>query len=171
MRFASICLNKIENAPFLEDHQNRIILKRVLVFGFFFKLQVIVPLPAWNVRTREPLTDNMEKFSIETELIYKYSPFRSEQEVMQQFDKILGEKGSVFRILKDSILFPRDPVHVAIYPKEECSHKRVTNTVSVTSGTLVIVFNLKLMDNGEPELDVTSDPRDIQMAETPPEGT
>ncbi|XP_078237691.1 ATPase MORC2 isoform X2 [Pogona vitticeps] len=27
------------------------------------------------------------------------------------------------------------------------------------------------MDNGEPELDVTSDPRDIQMAETPPEGT
>lgn len=39
------------------------------------------------------------------------------------------------------------------------------------SGTLVIIFNLKLMDNGEPELDVTSDPQDIQMAETPPEGT
>ncbi|XP_032085033.1 ATPase MORC2 isoform X2 [Thamnophis elegans] len=92
--------------------------------------EVIVPLPTWNARTREPLTDNMEKFSIETELIYKYSPFKSEREVMQQFDKIFGEKG-----------------------------------------TLVIVFNLKLMDNGEPELDVTSDPRDIQMAETPPEGT
>uniref|UniRef100_A0A670ZP68 MORC family CW-type zinc finger 2 n=1 Tax=Pseudonaja textilis TaxID=8673 RepID=A0A670ZP68_PSETE len=92
--------------------------------------EVIVPLPTWNSRTREPLTDNMEKFSIETELIYKYSPFKSEQEVMQQFDKIFGDKG-----------------------------------------TLVIVFNLKLMDNGEPELDVTSDPRDIQMAETPPEGT
>ncbi|KAG8146117.1 putative MORC family CW-type zinc finger protein [Naja naja] len=54
---------------------------------------VIVPLPTWNARTREPLTDNVEKFSIETELIYKYSPFKSEQEVMQQFDKILGEKG------------------------------------------------------------------------------
>uniref|UniRef100_A0A8C5STB9 MORC family CW-type zinc finger 2 n=1 Tax=Laticauda laticaudata TaxID=8630 RepID=A0A8C5STB9_LATLA len=92
--------------------------------------EVIVPLPTWNSRTREPLTDNMEKFSIETELIYKYSPFKSEQEVMQQFDKIFGDKG-----------------------------------------TLVIIFNLKLMDNGEPELDVTSDPRDIQMAETPPEGT
>lgn len=39
------------------------------------------------------------------------------------------------------------------------------------SGTLVIIFNLKLMDNGEPELDVTSDSRDIQMAETSPEGT
>ncbi|NXM70035.1 MORC2 protein, partial [Serilophus lunatus] len=92
--------------------------------------EVIVPLPTWNARSHEPLTDNMEKFAIETELIYKYSPFKSEREVMEQFNKIRGEKG-----------------------------------------TLVIIFNLKLMDNGEPELDVTSDPRDIQMAETPPEGT
>ncbi|XP_010221131.1 PREDICTED: MORC family CW-type zinc finger protein 2 [Tinamus guttatus] len=92
--------------------------------------EVIVPLPTWNARNQEPMTDNMEKFAIETELIYKYSPFKSEQEVMEQFDKIRGEKG-----------------------------------------TLVIIFNLKLMDNGEPELDVTSDPWDIQMAETPPEGT
>uniref|UniRef100_A0A8C5TQQ3 MORC family CW-type zinc finger 2 n=1 Tax=Malurus cyaneus samueli TaxID=2593467 RepID=A0A8C5TQQ3_9PASS len=92
--------------------------------------EVIVPLPTWNSRSREPVTDNMEKFAIETELIYKYSPFKSEREVMDQFNKIRGEKG-----------------------------------------TLVIIFNLKLMDNGEPELDVTSDPHDIQMAETPPEGT
>ncbi|KAM6111862.1 ATPase MORC2 isoform 2-T2 [Pterocles gutturalis] len=92
--------------------------------------EVIVPLPTWNARSRDPVTDNMEKFAIETELIYKYSPFKAEQEVMEQFNKIRGEKG-----------------------------------------TLVIIFNLKLMDNGEPELDVTSDPRDIQMAETPPEGT
>ncbi|NWW35046.1 MORC2 protein, partial [Panurus biarmicus] len=92
--------------------------------------EVIVPLPTWNARSREPVTDNMEKFAIETELIYKYSPFKSEREVMDQFNKIRGEKG-----------------------------------------TLVIIFNLKLMDNGEPELDVTSDPQDIQMAETPPEGT
>ncbi|XP_077164769.1 ATPase MORC2 [Paroedura picta] len=92
--------------------------------------EVIVPLPSWNAHTEEPITDNMEKFAIETELIYKYSPFKSEQEVLQQFRKIPGEKG-----------------------------------------TLVIIFNLKLMDNGEPELDITSDPKDIQMAETPPEGT
>ncbi|NXS78976.1 MORC2 protein, partial [Erpornis zantholeuca] len=92
--------------------------------------EVIVPLPTWNAQNREPVTDNMEKFAIETELIYKYSPFKSEREVMDQFNKIRGEKG-----------------------------------------TLVIIFNLKLMDNGEPELDVTSDPQDIQMAETPPEGT
>lgn len=56
-------------------------------------LQVIVPLPTWNVWNREPVSDNMEKFAIETELIYKYSPFKSEQEVMEQFNKIRGEKG------------------------------------------------------------------------------
>ncbi|XP_059531993.1 ATPase MORC2 isoform X1 [Myotis daubentonii] len=92
--------------------------------------EVIVPLPTWNARTRDPLTDNLEKFSIETELIYKYSPFHNEEEVMTQFMKIPGD-----------------------------------------SGTLVIIFNLKLMDNGEPELDIVSNPRDIQMAETSPEGT
>ncbi|XP_073916720.1 ATPase MORC2 isoform X2 [Castor canadensis] len=92
--------------------------------------EVIVPLPTWNARTREPITDNVEKFAIETELVYKYSPFRTEEEVMTQFMRIPGD-----------------------------------------SGTLVIIFNLKLMDNGEPELDVMSNPKDIQMAETSPEGT
>nr|XP_016849638.1 PREDICTED: MORC family CW-type zinc finger protein 2-like [Anolis carolinensis] len=82
--------------------------------------EVIVPLPYWHVRTKEPLTDNMEKFVLETELIYKYSPFKSEDEVMEQFNKISRE-----------------------------------------NGTLVIIFNLKLMDNGEPELYVSSDPHDI----------
>ncbi|XP_007952117.1 ATPase MORC2 [Orycteropus afer afer] len=92
--------------------------------------EVIVPLPTWNAQTREPITDNVEKFAIETELIYKYSPFRNEEDVMTQFMKIPGD-----------------------------------------SGTLVIIFNLKLMDNGEPELDIMSNPTDIQMAETSPEGT
>ncbi|XP_043736401.1 LOW QUALITY PROTEIN: ATPase MORC2-like [Cervus elaphus] len=92
--------------------------------------EVIVPLPTWNARNREPVTDNVEKFAIETELIYKYSPFRNEEEVMNQFMKIPGD-----------------------------------------SGTLVIIFSLKLMDNGEPELDIISNPRDIQMAEISPEGT
>ncbi|OBS82276.1 hypothetical protein A6R68_23734 [Neotoma lepida] len=92
--------------------------------------EVIVPLPTWNARTREPVTDNVEKFAIETELVYKYSPFHTEEQVMTQFMKIPGN-----------------------------------------SGTLVIIFNLKLMDNGEPELDIISNPKDIQMAETSPEGT
>ncbi|XP_032765346.1 ATPase MORC2B [Rattus rattus] len=92
--------------------------------------EVIVPLPTWSAHTREPVTDNVEKFAIETELIYKYSPFHTEEEVMNQFTKISG-----------------------------------------TSGTLVIIFNLKLMDNGEPELDITSNPKDIRMAEISQEGT
>ncbi|XP_075391246.1 ATPase MORC2 isoform X1 [Tenrec ecaudatus] len=92
--------------------------------------EVIVPLPTWNAQTHEPITDNVDKFATETELIYKYSPFHSEEEVMTQFMKIPGN-----------------------------------------SGTLVIIFNLKLTDNGEPELDIISNPRDIQMAETSPEGT
>lgn len=37
-------------------------------------------------------------------------------------------------------------------------------------GTLVIVYNLKLMDNGEPELDVETDHQDILMAGTASEG-
>ncbi|ERE74155.1 MORC family CW-type zinc finger protein 2B-like protein [Cricetulus griseus] len=91
--------------------------------------EVIVPLPTWNMQTREPVTDNVEKFAIETELIYKYSPFHTEGEVMAQFMKISGN-----------------------------------------SGTLVIIFNLKLMDNGEPELDIASNPKDIRMAELSQEG-
>lgn len=55
--------------------------------------KVIVPLPTWNAQTRDPVTDNVEKFSIETELIYKYSPFRNEEEVMTQFRKIPGDTG------------------------------------------------------------------------------
>ncbi|NXW36491.1 MORC2 protein, partial [Phaetusa simplex] len=119
--------------------------------------EVIVPLPTWNARSREPVTDNMEKFAIETELIYKYSPFKSEQEVMEQFNKIRGEKGMYGRCWSWAryLGFGWDS----------------PDQLVTCSGTLVIIFNLKLMDNGEPELDVTSDPRDIQMAETPPEGT
>ncbi|NWR58486.1 MORC2 protein, partial [Bucorvus abyssinicus] len=119
--------------------------------------EVIVPLPTWNARSREPVTDNVEKFAIETELIYKYSPFRSEREVMEQFSKIRGENGTCGRCW---------PQAGCLGPGWDSPDQLVT-----CSGTLVIIFNLKLMDNGEPELDVTSDLHDIQMAETPPEGT
>lgn len=43
-------------------------------------------------------------------------------------------------------------------------------SVAVFSGTLVIIYNLKLMDNGEPELDAETDHQDILMAGTPNEG-
>uniref|UniRef100_A0A669DUV7 MORC family CW-type zinc finger 2 n=1 Tax=Oreochromis niloticus TaxID=8128 RepID=A0A669DUV7_ORENI len=91
--------------------------------------EVIVPLPSWDLKTKEPLTSDPEKYAIETELIFKYSPFKNEKQLMEQFNKIEGN-----------------------------------------SGTLVIIYNLKLMDNGEPELDVETDHQDILMAGTPAEG-
>lgn len=91
--------------------------------------EVIVPLPSWNLTTKEPLTSDPEKYAIETELIFKYSPFKNKQQLMEQFNKIES-----------------------------------------SSGTLVIVYNLKLMDNREPELDVETDHQDILMAGTFAEG-
>ncbi|XP_054467430.1 ATPase MORC2 isoform X1 [Anoplopoma fimbria] len=91
--------------------------------------EVIVPLPSWDLTTKEPLTSDPEKYAIETELIFKYSPFKNEQQLMEQFNKIESN-----------------------------------------SGTLVIIYNLKLMDNREPELDVETDHQDILMAGTPIEG-
>lgn len=44
------------------------------------------------------------------------------------------------------------------------------NLVCAFTGTLVVVYNLKLMDNREPELDVQTDHQDILMAGTPVEG-
>lgn len=55
------------------------------------------------------MTDNPEKFAIETELIYKYSPFKSKSEVMEQFEKIKENNG------KD--LFPWQTCSSIIYPK------------------------------------------------------
>uniref|UniRef100_A0A4W3K8N4 CW-type domain-containing protein n=1 Tax=Callorhinchus milii TaxID=7868 RepID=A0A4W3K8N4_CALMI len=84
--------------------------------------KVIVPLPSWHVITKEPSTTDLGKFSLETAIIYKYSPFKTEFDVMHQFDKITG-----------------------------------------TSGTLIVIYNLKLNDDGEPELDVDTDHSDILL--------
>lgn len=58
-----------------------------------FPLQVIVPLPSWDIKTKEPLTSDPEKYAIETELIFKYSPFKNEKQLMEQFNKIEGNSG------------------------------------------------------------------------------
>lgn len=48
-------------------------------------------------------------------------------------------------------------------------YKNKFNTVIFTTfchiGTNVMIYNLKLMDNGFPELDVLKDTKDIQMAD------
>ncbi|XP_069744672.1 ATPase MORC2-like isoform X3 [Narcine bancroftii] len=83
--------------------------------------EVIVPVPSWYVSTQESIK-NDPKFSLEMALIYKYSPFNTELEVLEQFCKITG-----------------------------------------SSGTLVIIYNLKLNDDGELELDIKTDPSDILL--------
>lgn len=56
-------------------------------------LQVIVPLPSWDWTTKQPLTSDPEKYAIEKELIFKYSPFKNEQQLMEQFNKIESSSG------------------------------------------------------------------------------
>ncbi|XP_072470150.1 MORC family CW-type zinc finger protein 1 [Notamacropus eugenii] len=85
-------------------------------------IEVVVPIPSWSSGTKKSITDP-KKFAEELSIIYKYSPFKTEAELMQQFDKI--------------------------YRK---------------SGTLVVIYNLKLMLNGEPELDIKTNKEDILIA-------
>ncbi|XP_058152442.1 MORC family CW-type zinc finger protein 1 [Dasypus novemcinctus] len=82
--------------------------------------EVVVPIPSWLTRTRESVMDDPQKFSMELSIIYKYSPFKTEAELMQQFDVIYGK-----------------------------------------CGTLLVIYNLKLLLNGEPELDIKTDREDI----------
>ncbi|XP_016067995.1 PREDICTED: MORC family CW-type zinc finger protein 1 [Miniopterus natalensis] len=85
--------------------------------------EVVVPMPSWLTRTRESVTDDPQKFSTELSIIYKYSPYKTEAELMRQFDTIYGK-----------------------------------------CGTLLVIYNLKLLLNGEPELDVKTDKEDILIA-------
>ncbi|XP_004436683.1 PREDICTED: MORC family CW-type zinc finger protein 1 [Ceratotherium simum simum] len=85
--------------------------------------EVVVPIPSWLTRTRESVTDDPQKFSMELSIIYKYSPFKTEAELMKQFDVIYGK-----------------------------------------CGTLLVIYNLKLLLSGEPELDVKTDKEDILIA-------
>ncbi|XP_015282820.1 PREDICTED: MORC family CW-type zinc finger protein 1 [Gekko japonicus] len=80
--------------------------------------EVIIPIPSWSSSIRKPVMDGPE-----LSIICKYSPFKSEAELMKQFDAIYGERG-----------------------------------------TLVVIYNLKLMLSGEPELDIQTDEADILIA-------
>ncbi|CAF0727959.1 unnamed protein product [Didymodactylos carnosus] len=87
--------------------------------------QVIVPMPSFNLTTKEPLfPSNNEydqtRYDTEMKLIYKYSPFKTRDELFKQFEQIKS-----------------------------------------SSGTLIILYNMKLLDNSEPELDIKTDKSDI----------
>ncbi|CAF1131939.1 unnamed protein product [Didymodactylos carnosus] len=87
--------------------------------------QVIVPMPSFNLITKEPLLPSnneydQTRYDTEMKLIYKYSPFKTREELFKQFEQI------------------KSP-----------------------TGTLIILYNMKLLDNGEPELDIKTDKSDI----------
>ncbi|XP_033627385.1 ATPase MORC2-like [Asterias rubens] len=87
--------------------------------------EVIVPMPSFEKNTRHPYVQGAgekERHQIEMDLIHKYSPFKTEAEFFAQFDKIIGD-----------------------------------------SGTMVIIYHLKLMDNGDTELDISTDASDILL--------
>lgn len=54
---------------------------------------MIVPLPSWDLNTKEPITSDPEKYAVETELIFKYSPFSDGNQLMEQFNKIESSSG------------------------------------------------------------------------------
>lgn len=72
---------------------------------FFFSLQVIVPLPSWDSNTKKPLTSDPEKYAIETELIFKYSPFKDELQLMEQFNKIESSSGKHMHLSQCKYIF------------------------------------------------------------------
>ncbi|XP_031557444.1 ATPase MORC2-like [Actinia tenebrosa] len=88
--------------------------------------EIIAPMPAWDAKTKKPLLKknrDPEQHKTEVDIITKYSPFKTTEDIFNEFDKIKS------------------------------------------TGTLVLLFNMSLMDNGEPELNVTADPYDIVMAD------
>ena len=96
--------------------------------------QVICPMPCFNLRTHQPIqnTDCQElngthtytfdqiKHELEMSLITKYSPFKTIDDLLKQF-----------------------------------------NLITTSSGTLIILYHVKLSDNGQSELDIKTDPFDI----------
>ena len=89
--------------------------------------EVIVPMPSWNVNTKKPHLPEghtLERHEVEVEIITKYSPFRSLEELLGNFEKIASP-----------------------------------------SGTNVLLYNIKLMDNSMAELDVLKNEKDILMAD------
>lgn len=54
-------------------------------------------MPSWLTRNRKPIANDPQKFSVELSIIYKYSPFKTEAELMQQFDVIYGKCGKIIK--------------------------------------------------------------------------
>lgn len=78
-------------------------------------------MPSWLTKTRESVTDDPQKFSTELSIIYKYSPYKTEAELMRQFDLIYGKCGKIIKTLKSwwkylfSLSYERHYMYVFIF--------------------------------------------------------
>lgn len=89
---------------------------------------------------------------------------------MQQFNKIESSSGKqALQAVYCKCIFSQNVLFLACHLKSWFSVYDVYLRC-LYQGTLVIIYNLKLMDNGEPELDAETDHQDILMAGTPNEG-
>lgn len=57
-------------------------------------IAIILLLPSCDLNTKEPLISKTWEVSIETELIFQYSPFKDKQRPMEQFNKTESKSGT-----------------------------------------------------------------------------
>ena len=96
--------------------------------------QVVCPMPCFDLRTQQPIqnTDQQQLASTRT---YTFDQAKHELEMR------LITKYSPFKTMED--LFKQ------------------FNLITTPTGTLIILYNVKLSDTGEAELDIKTDPYDI----------
>ena len=96
--------------------------------------QVICPMPCFDLNTQQPI-QNTDQQQLNGTRTYTYDPSKHELEMR------LILKYSPFKTIKE--LFQQ------------------FSRITTPSGTLIILYNVKLSDSGEAELDVRTDPHDI----------
>ncbi len=96
--------------------------------------QVMCPMPCFDLRTQQPI-QNTDQQQFNGTRTYTYDKIKHELEMR------LITKYSPFKTIDD--LFKQ------------------FNLITTSSGTLIILYNVKLSDIGEPELDIKTDPYDI----------
>lgn len=96
--------------------------------------QVMCPMPCFDLRTQKPI-ENTDQQQLNGTRTYTFDKNKHELEMR------LITKYSPFKTIDD--LFKQ------------------FNLITTSSGTLIILYNVKLSDTGEPELDIKTDPYDL----------
>ena len=96
--------------------------------------QVICPMPCFDLRTRQPVQNTLEQ-QLDGTRAYTFDQSKHDLEMR------LILKYSPFKTMDD--LF------------------RQFDSITTPTGTLIVLYNVKLSDTGESELDIRTDPSDI----------